>query len=301
MSKAPIAFFTYNRPEHTCQSLRSLAENPEARESELFIFCDAPKKTEHKKGVDEVRHIVRSRQWCGSVHIIEHEENMGCAASVIEGVTQVCEASGRIIVIEDDLVLSPHFLEYMNAALDLYESTDQVVQISGYMFPLEFAVETDAFFLPFTTSWGWATWQRAWIYFDPEMTGFDILKNHDELRYSFNIGGTYDYFGMLEQQRAGKVDSWAIRWYLSTFLKNGVTLYPRKTLVENGGFDGSGTHYRLASGMQAPDTPDFQVLSYPSEILARMDFAWRIGEYLKQPRQAQGSILTRLRRLLRKP
>ena len=177
MERAPIVFFAYNRPEHTLNSLMSLAENPEARESDLFIFCDAPSKPEHVKGVEEVHKIVRSGQWCGSVHIREHDMNKGCARSIIDGVTQICKEYGTVIVIEDDLILSPHFLKYMNTALDLYESSLEIMQISGYMFPVQLSVNTDALFLPFTTSWGWATWRRAWEYFDSEMSGYDLDEN----------------------------------------------------------------------------------------------------------------------------
>ena len=299
MKKAPIAFFAYNRPNHTLRALTSLAENPEASQSELFVFCDAPRKPEHWQGVEEVHSIVKSSQWCGSVEIIEHERNMGCAGSIIGGVTKVCNKYRKVIVVEDDLILSPGFLRYMNSALDLYESAEPVVQISGYMFPIEIVSETDAFFLPFTTSWGWATWRRAWECFDREMSGFDLLKSNAELRHSFNLGGAYDYFGMIEQQKAGKVDSWAIRWYLSTFLNNGLTLYPRKTLVENAGFDGSGTHCGQASDTQSPKASDFQVQTYPTEISARMDVAAHIGAYLKTPKQTRESILTRLKRRLK--
>ena len=257
MERAPIVFFAYNRPDHTLNSLMSLAENPEARESDLFIFCDAPKKTEHEKGVDEVRRIVKSRQWCDSVHIIEQVRNLGCAQSIIDGVTHVCDAFGRIIVLEDDLVLSPHFLGYMNAALELYEPNPQVMQVSGHMFPIEFDNETDAIFLPFITSWGWATWQRAWKLFDPNMSGYEQIRKNKKLRYKFNIYGSYNYSDMMEAQMRGEIDSWAIRWYASTFFKTGLTLYPVRTLVENKGFDGSGVHCPVSSNSHgvSPVTP----------------------------------------------
>jgi len=242
MGRTPIAYFAYNRPEHTLNSLESLAQNIGASDSELYIFCDAAKRPEHLDGVEIVRKIVRSRKWCKTVHIIENKKNMGCAQSVITGVTQISKEFGNVIVLEDDLILSPYFLEYMNDALRIYESDQQVIQISGHMFPIDFQAETDAIFLPFTTSWGWATWNRAWELFDPTMSGYGRIKANRNLRYKFNIDGSYPYFNILEAQVHNNIDSWAIRWYLSTFLANGLTLYPVKTLVENIGFDGSGTH-----------------------------------------------------------
>lgn len=299
MDRAPIAFFAYNRPEHTLRALSSLADNAEAHESELFIFCDAPKKPEHQKAVDEVRRIVRSRDWCGSVHIREQHTNQGCARSIINGVTEVCNKYRKIIVIEDDLILSPNFLDYMNSALSLYESADRVMQISGYMFPVDLQIKTDALFLPFTTSWGWATWSRAWESFDPDMTGFNILNRDRELRLRFNINGAYDHFGMLEAQKAGRIDSWAIRWYLSTFLKNGLTLYPRITQVQNIGFDGSGTH-RSPSCNPLSALPYFQVQSYPPEAKVSRTCTQHIEKYLEDIQNPHRSILTKIGTFLRK-
>src|SRR3989304_5243769 len=110
MSKAPIAFFAYKRPEHTRRSLESLSLNEGAEASELFIFCDGVRGPEDEKTVEEVRSLVRSRKWCGKVNIIERDKNLGLAKSVIAGVTEIEGRYGRIIALEDDLVLSPHFL-----------------------------------------------------------------------------------------------------------------------------------------------------------------------------------------------
>jgi hypothetical protein len=249
LKKAPIVFFAYKRPDHTQQALQSLARNEGAQESELFIFCDAPKRAEDEEAVRQVREVIRTQQWCGKVHIIERETNMGCAKSIISGVTEICEKYGRVIVLEDDLVLSPFFLDYMNRALDLYEDNPQVMQISGHMFPVILDVETDAVFMPFTTSWGWATWQRSWKYFDPDMSGYAQLKSDKNLRYKFDLNSSYPYFKMLEEQIDGKIDAWCIRWYLSLFMLQGLTLYPTQSLVGNLGLDGSGTHCGKITGL----------------------------------------------------
>lgn len=109
--------------------------------------------------------------------IIEAEANRGLANSIIAGVTKLCDEYGRVIVLEDDLVVSPVFLTYMNAALDKYEDVEDVMQVSGYIFPVTaFENNTEAMFLPFTTSWGWATWGRAWKYFDPEADGWENAR-----------------------------------------------------------------------------------------------------------------------------
>jgi len=246
---APVALFVYNRPSHTRVLLDSLLANSESENSDLFIFSDAAKNRSQLELVDDVRKIISDVKGFKSITIIKQEKNLGLAKSVIGGVTQLCNEHGRVIVLEDDLVLSPHFLNYMNTALDLYKDEENVMQISGHMFPVSLNIDEDVVFLPFISTWGWATWKHSWDKFDPDMKGYNKLKVNKTLRKKFNLDGSYPYFKMLENQKRGKVDSWGIRWNLTVFENSGLVLYPVVTLVDNAGFDGSGTHcsYRLES------------------------------------------------------
>jgi len=246
MSLAPIAFFAYKRPEHTLRSLTALSRCRLAQASRLYIFCDGPKPGQAGDQVAKVREVVASRPWCGEVQILARQENLGLAASVREGVTRLCREYGRVIVLEDDLVMSPGFLSYMNLALDRYRDEQQVMQVSGHMFDARLKTDADALFLSFVTSWGWGTWQRAWCGFQGELEGYQALRNDKALRQRFNLDGHYDYFGILERQAAGLVDSWAILWNLFVFNREGLVLYPVRSLIANQGFDGSGTHCHSA-------------------------------------------------------
>src|SRR5689334_19947926 len=117
MNLAPITLFVYNRPEHTRRTVEALLKNELAAESDLFIFSDAPKKPESDESVRMVRDYIHAITGFKSVTIIERDRNWGLADSIIDGVTSVVNQYGRIIVLEDDLVVSAHFLEYMNTAL----------------------------------------------------------------------------------------------------------------------------------------------------------------------------------------
>jgi GT2 family glycosyltransferase len=259
---APISLFVYNRPEHTKKTLSSLMSNPEFSKSQVYVYCDGPKHNKDIQPVLAVREVIRSLS-LPNIVMIEQEENLGLANSIIGGVTDLCDKYGRVIVVEDDLKVSPFFLDYMIKALNRYESEEKVMQISGYMFPVKLIAETDAIFLPFTTSWGWATWQRAWKNFDPDIAGYIKLKSSKKLRRKFDLNGSYPYFKLLNMQKKGKINSWAICYYLSVFLQNGLTLHPVQSLVQNMGFDGSGTHcksriniegvFRLARITKMPD------------------------------------------------
>lgn len=244
MTLAPIALFAYNRPGHTRQTVEALRLNPLAASSELHVFSDGPKTQEAATRVREVRDYLKTIDGFANVSLYERDRNFGLAGSVIDGVSRLCEAHGQVIAVEDDLQVTPGFLAHMNRALGRYRDEPKVMQISGHMFPVDVPAPDDAFFLPFISSWGWATWSRAWQKFDPIASGYGLLKSDSRRRHTFNMNGAYDYFSMLEAQREGGVDSWAIRWYLSVFLNEGLVLYPKKSLVENKGFDGSGVHCR---------------------------------------------------------
>ncbi len=240
---APIALFIYNRPEHTRRTLRFLQQNLLAEESRLFIFSDAPAGTADEERVNKTREIARNITGFRLVKLTEHTVHQGLAASIISGVTQLVNEYGRIIVLEDDLLTSPYALQYFNNALQRYETEDRVMQISAYMFPLkESSVPLpETFFFRATSSWGWATWKRAWQYFEPDIHVLYAQFNRQKI-HGFSIEGRMNYWKQLLDFRQGRNQSWAVRWYASVFLRNGLVLHPAKSLIENIGHDGTGVH-----------------------------------------------------------
>ena len=300
MIYAPIALFVYNRPRHTQQTVEALLANAVAKQTPLYVFSDAPRRDVSCQAVAEVRSYIHSISGFKSVTIVERETNFSLARSIIDGVTRVCEEYGRVIVMEDDLVTSPSFLSYMNDALALYENEDQVMQVSGHIFQVpEFAQREEAFFLPFVTSWGWGTWKRAWKHFDPSAQGWEKISSNSALRNRFNLDGHFDYSTLLEQQMNGKVNSWAIRWYLSVFLSNGVTLFPPQSLIKNIGL-GSGTHgSRMLRWTQARQAVSVNPISFPRTIqVIEHDFILVQKAIFRQMGGQFGALLRRVRRLL---
>jgi hypothetical protein len=249
-TRAPIVLFIYNRPAHTARTLDALSANALARESDLIIYADGPKKPEHLPTVREARAVARNAAGFRSVRIVEREENLGLGQSIASGVDELCRSAGRVIVVEDDLLVAPRFLEFLNLALERYSDDPQVMQISGYAFPVP--ARTGSHFLPIISCWGWATWARAWKHFDPEMTAFDRISGDAAEINRFNLDGAYDYWGMARSQRDRRIDSWGIRWQMSLFARDGLVLFPSEGLVENTGVDSSGTHGAGQSGLQRP-------------------------------------------------
>lgn len=242
VATATIALFAYRRPDHLRRALDSLARNPLARASPLVIFCDGARDPAAAAEVAEVRRIARAATGFRSLEVIERERNLGLMASIVDGVGRMTREHGRAIVVEDDLVVAPRFLEFMNLALERYAGEPDVMQVSGYMYPCALDTAAGSGFLPSISCWGWGTWERAWRHYDASLAGWEAVRVDPSVLRAFNMDGAYDYAEMVERTRAGSLQSWGVIWYLSVFARRGLVLYPRKSLVSNTGFDGSGTH-----------------------------------------------------------
>jgi hypothetical protein len=244
MTLAPIALFAYNRPQHLQQVLTALANNKEAEESLLYIYCDGAKvgvATETLEKIQEVRQIANSENRFHKVIVTEQAKNKGLASSIMDGVTEVINKHDTVIVLEDDIVTSPYFLRYMNDGLNYYKDDVRVASIHAYTYPVEESLP-DTFFMRGADCWGWATWQRGWQHFNRDGTWLLSQLRNRKLVNIFDYNGAFSYTSMLEEQIRGINDSWAVRWHASAFLQNKLTLYPGLSLVQNIGNDSSGVH-----------------------------------------------------------
>ena len=238
---APILLFAYNRPDHVQRCIASLQANTLSADSDLFIFSDAARTTADTDNVKAVREMTRRVTGFRSVTITERQENWGLARSIIDGVTTLVKRYGRVIVVEDDLVVAPYFLQFMNDALETYKDEERIGHIQACDFTKNPSLP-DMFLIKWTGSWGWATWERAWRFFEPD--GRKLLHELEErkLTRQFDFNGKYGFTRMLRRQIEGKNNSWAIRWNASLFLRDMLSLNVGRSLVANEGFDGSGTN-----------------------------------------------------------
>lgn len=299
MFVAPIVLFVYNRPNYTQRTLEALAANPLAEQSILYIYADGPKASADSEALHqlkEVRRLIRSQPWCGKVVVVEATENKGLSASIITGVTEVVHQHGRVIVLEDDLTLSPFFLQFMNEALNVYETEEEVWSVGGCNFFATGNTIPETFLIRMTDCLGWATWQRAWQHFEPD--GHKLLQQltNQNLQHSFNVDGTYDFTGMLEAQLRGENSSWAVRWQAAAFLQNKLTLYSKRAVTNHIGLGTDATHaggVNYASLIQWADQPvTVEKLPIKENELARqaMVATFRKLYTLKKPSLASQAI-----------
>ncbi len=283
MKLAPIVLFVYNRPWHTEQTLNALSLNQLSDQSVLYVFADGPKagaSDEELQALKETRNIVRSKKWCGEVFLIERDSNWGLAKSIIAGVTQIVNESGKVIVLEDDIVTSVGFLKYMNDALSMYEYEERVMHVSGYNYISRSSSAQETFFVNILSCWGWGTWRRAWDKYEHDVDSHLSKLNSSAKIKKFNIEGHADFYSQLILNKEGKIFSWAVRWYASWLNSGGYSLFPKVSLVRNIGHDGSGVHCGISDTFDSYVTDYIDVCKIP--ILEAKSVRKEIDRYYKK-------------------
>lgn len=264
MKLAPIVLFVYNRPWHTKQTIEALLNNRSSSSSQLFVFSDGPKNGQSAHKVQEVRNYLKTVKEFKNIQIIERDENWGLADNIIEGVTSVVNEYGKVIVLEDDIVTSPFFLQFMNEALDFYQNEQRIWHISGWNYPVSTKGLPDTFLWRVMNCWGWATWADRWQHYEknPEKLVKTFSKEDID---RFNLDGFHNFWEQVEANMEGSLNTWAIFWYATIFVNGGLCCHPSLSLVENIGHDGSGSNcakslfFHTALGEYCPRLVDCNV------------------------------------------
>ena len=273
MPLSPIVLFTYNRLQNTQETVSCLLANPEAADSDFIVYSDAPKDVKAADSVMQVREYLRTITGFRSVTVVEREQNYGLVRNITTGVTETVNRYGRVIVLEDDLSVSPYFLRYMNEGLDRLAEREDIISIHGYMYPHKQPLP-EAFLIKGADCWGWATWKRGWDLFDSDASRLYRNLVARQLENEFDFNGSYPYTRMLKEQAEGTAGSWAICWYASTFLAGKYTVYPGTSLVRINSLSKGGEHSGSARILKKFMTPvrqtpvDWNLAEMDKECLA---------------------------------
>ena len=287
---APVCLFVYSRLTETKQTVESLQKNALAAESRLHIFSDGPKNTKNIEEVRTVREYIHTISGFADVTIYESEANKGLANSIISGVTQIVTEYGKAIVVEDDLLMSTNFLSFMNQALDFYESEKNVLNISGYSFPLNYAPDYkyDVAFSLRSASWGWAIWKDRWEQIDWTVKDYNSFRWNVFKLLKFSRGGS-DLCQMLHRQMKGQIDSWAIRFDYHHYKHNYLDVFPLKSKVAYNGFNSEATHTKKKCNTYDTvlDLSDQQTFLFSRDI--------KINKHIRKQFYAHYSVTSRLK------
>lgn len=239
---APICLFTYNRISETRKTIEALQNNFLAKQSDLYIYSDGGKNEEDEEKISKVRDYLHSISGFKSINIFESINNRGLANSVITGVSKVLENHDKIIVLEDDLVTSPNFLDFLNQSLEFYQEDNKIFSISGYTLNLpSLPGKKDYYFGYRASSWGWGIWSDRWNEIDWNVSDYDNFRNNKKAIKKFKRGGS-DLPRMLKNQITGKIDSWAIRFCYHQFKNNLLTVFPATSKLISIGFSEEATN-----------------------------------------------------------
>ena len=271
MNKIPLLIFAYNRPEHLKKCLNSVISMENLENFEIYIKVDGPKGDNDRQKVFETRSVIED--FCMDYNsIVEYSlVNKGLSASIIGGVTKLFETHERLVVLEDDLIPSRYFLDFMLDGLGKYELEKRVASIHGYL-PMLNEMPKAPYFRRGADCWGWGTWSDRWNLVEWNSRELISELNSRNLNREFNLNNSYCFSCMLQRQANGEIDSWAIRWHASMFLQNRLTLYPDKSLIKNIGFDGTGSHagknefYETALSETKVRIPDLEIIESSSDI-----------------------------------
>lgn len=287
----PVAVFAFNRVHHLQKMLGALACNYGAADTDVTIFCDGPRSPSELEQTNLVRAYALNVSGFRTVTVVEQPHNLGLEQSLIGGISMMLKNSPSVIVVEDDIVTAPNFLRYMNDALECYADEFRVMSVSGYAYPISIAEET--YFLRDFECWGWGTWRRSWEEMDWDGNRLLVQLRERNLHRAFDYDGSYPFLAMLQDQIAGRTKSWAIRARANVFLRDRLTLYPRKSLVTmNIGADGTGTSAGSDAEMFKPEGNDQRVVVSPIPPVNNAQACNAVASFLSR----DTSILSRLRR-----
>ena len=248
---APIILFVYNRLEETQLTVKSLQKNFLSKESDLYIFLDGPKNNLDAKKIESVKKYIKQIEGFKNVTIFESKFNKGLAQSVIDGVSKIMGSYNKVIVLEDDLVVSKNFLNFMNESLFFYENNRKIFSISGYTLDLPYLDNyAEDYYLGYrASSWGWGTWKHHWDNIDWDIKDYSKFKYNILSQIRFSRGGS-DMPGMLRKQMSGKIDSWAIRWCYNQYKKDLLTVFPSVSKLNSIGFGDNATNTKSITKFQ---------------------------------------------------
>lgn len=268
---------------HLQRTIESLRLNTLAAESELYVYADGPKNETDAQQVAAVRQFLSGITGFKAVHIRAATQNKGLARSVINGVSEVLSHYPSVIVLEDDMLSTSDFLSFMNQALNVYATREDIFSVTGYTPPIPFpdAYPHGLFLAPRASSWGWGTWAHKWARADWEVKDFQELQYSADRRKAFTRGGA-DLWPMLAKQQKGIIDSWAIRWTYCQFRNDAYGLYPVHSKIKNIGTDGSGTNFTFASDQYGQEMAEGSV-AMPPDLMPDETMTRAFGAYYRLP------------------
>jgi hypothetical protein len=278
--KTPIIFLIFKRPDTTAKVFESIRK---AKPEKLFIIADGarPERIDEVEKCGATRLIVDNIDWnCEVIKNYSHA-NLGCAKRVSSGLDWAFEHVEEAIILEDDCVPHHTFFRFCEELLNKYRYDNRIASISGQN--VQFGRKStnySYYFSRYNHCWGWATWRRAWKYFDFDLKLWNEAKQTKLLNSIFEETRSVNtWINLIESAKDGSLDSWAIRWSLACWLQSGLGIISNVNLVSNIGFGQDSTHLKndnspynnlLAEELMFPlKNPPFVIRDFKSDMFTQ--------------------------------
>jgi hypothetical protein len=238
---APIVVFAYRRKKKLQNLINSLLKNNESKNTLIYFFQDSYKDLDDKNDVARVKKYISGVEGFKKKIIISRKKNIGLSNNLISGINFIFKKHNKAIFLEDDLVVSVNFIKFMNQALDKYCKNKKVWHINAWSFDLKENLDRDMFFSRHMNCWGWATWKNRWDKFQNNPERFIKIFNKEMIN-EFNFNNQIDNWSQIIRNYRKEISTWAIFWYATIFINNGLCLSFNPSLTKYDGFDLDSTY-----------------------------------------------------------
>lgn len=244
----------FNRPRHLEETLEAILVSGCA--FDVFIDLDGPRTPADQELCCRCLEVAQdfSQRYPFSCYVSKAEKNRGLAASILSSIESRLRRYDFAIFLEDDIVVTSSFFHFMEVSAETYQDNPRVMQISGFNHRNNGSTPGNSYFLPFTTSWGWGTWPRAWGFYNGNVSEWMEYFKPARRRVLFDLG--CGFYKQIAENSLGKKRTWAIFWYASVFKEKGLVLYPESSLVSNIGHDGSGENCKPSNAYRLNLAPN---------------------------------------------
>lgn len=252
LMKTPVALIVFNRPDCTARVLAAIAN---VRPEKLFVIADGPRPqaADDAEKCAATRAVIERVGWDCEVLTNYSDRNLGCKLRPVTGINWVFEQVEEAIILEDDCLPDPSFFPFCEELLERYRDDERVMMISGFNFfgqsnprssPGTTSPPQSYYFSYLASTWGWATWRRAWRLNDHELEQWPLVVETRLIDHLFpdpvHARFWYDVFNRILDGRLP--DAWDYQWQLSCWLNSGFRIFPETSLVSNIGFGEDATH-----------------------------------------------------------
>ncbi|NQV41136.1 MAG: hypothetical protein HQ506_02175 [Candidatus Marinimicrobia bacterium] len=234
-----VIVIAFNRPIHTQRVIESLQK--EGVKS-FTVFIDGTMDEDVQKKQAEIIQYLSTIDWA-DFEIVHRKVDLGLAKSIVLSVSDTLRTYDSVVVLEDDCIVRPGFVKYFETALNEYERDQSVGAICGYSYPIiQMDPDKPDYFLASRfTPWGWATWKNRWQNYTISLTSLRDQAKSKQINIS-DFGEDLMLYLEDSTYLSHKQEIWSLNWILTLIINRQLVLYPKISLIDNIGFDGTGVH-----------------------------------------------------------